>query len=150
MNKDEAFIRGANAFHKGESRNPLSDPQFHPFTNPSTAKLYLMKAQKRHELLKSWLKGWDAANLEYVEYDILEHEAAAKAEQKNEEILAHGRFRLEPHEEEAHARWMEDLEYKAQLKKIKETVKPQEGVKFNEDGSVTLSAQWIMDNAEKE
>jgi len=144
MNTAEAFIRGASSFYAGQKRNPSLDPLFHPFTNPSTPKNIDM-------LCNSWLKGWDDAKQEILDAeDMADHESAAKAEALNEQILTHGAWQFDPIADlqERHERWLDDLQYQAQLKQVKETVKPQEGVTLNEDGSVTLSADWIMRNAE--
>jgi hypothetical protein len=147
MNTDEAFIRGANAYHKGEIRAPILDPYFHPFTN-----MTMIRHKLRIKLYTSWLKGWDTANLEYVESDIAEHEAATKAEAYNELILTHGRQQFDPEQEheEAHERWLENLRLdQAHLNELKASnTVCDTGVRFNKDGSVSLSAEWIKRNAE--
>ena len=144
MNQDEAFTRGANAFHKGEARQPLLDPQLHPFTT--------LNSNITTGNLESWLKGWDIANLQHEEYDIAEHQAAAKAETLNEQILTHGPHQYDPEQEheEAHERWLENLKLdQAHLNELDATNTVRDtGVRFNKDGSVTLSADWIMQNAE--
>lgn len=140
MNHQEAFTLGANAYYKGESRSPVLDPAIHPFTQPHS--------NITADNLLSWLTGWDTANLEHQEADQAEHEGAAKAEKLNEQILTHGAWRPDPEAdyEDARERWMEDLDYK--MSKLKETAQAQEGVTLNSNGSVTLSAKWIMENSE--
>ncbi len=163
MNKAESFIKGANAFYRGDGRSPITDPSFHPFTNPF--------AHKNMDVdnIKAWLNGWDSANLSEEQSDIAEHDAAAKAEALNEQILFVGRWRMnsETEREEAYERWVEDLKYKQSVKEKKAMEPPsetfqaiidelekrferQDGVRFNPDGSVSLSADWIMKNAEKD
>lgn len=110
MNKDEAFINGANAYYNGIKRSPLLDPKFNLFTTPNS--------NITADNLKHWLRGWDAANLEYQEYVILQHEMAAKAEEYNERVLTFGSWRPDPEaeHEEARERWLEDLEYKSNIR----------------------------------
>lgn len=147
MNKDEAFTRGANAFYKGEKRIPYLDPSLHPFINQGSPGSDI-------HIYRAWLKGWDKANLDCKESDMAEHDATAKAEALNEQIIVHGQWYADPQAEkdEAHARWVEDLEYKQRIKKELEqaAVKDPDGITFNKDGSVTMSADWIKRNAEKD
>jgi len=141
MNHEQAFIKGANAFLQDKPRQPYRDPHMHP---------YLCRVSADN--LKSWLEGWDKANLEHVESDIMEHEAAAKAEALNEQILTHGPYRPDPEaeHEEARERWLENLELdQATLNQAEANNSVcDSGIKFNKDGSITLSADWIMRNAE--
>lgn len=49
--------------------------------------------------------------------------------------------------EEAHELWMEHLGYQDELKRGIENV---EGVTFNDNGSITLSPDWLIKNSEKD
>ncbi|MCK5614473.1 hypothetical protein KAR91_72080 [Candidatus Pacearchaeota archaeon] len=145
MNKNEAFTRGTLAFYKGNPRTPMLEPSFHPFTNTGMD----LSSPETQELFKQWYRGWDKANLDTEESDMAEHDAAAKAEALNEKILTHGPYRPDPiaDQEEARERWLEHLGYQDELKRGIENV---EGVTFNDNGSVTLSADWIKENSEKD
>ena len=128
---------GYEAFCNDHPRCPQTHPFFNGFAISSS------KQTKPHIIImaKIWLRGWDEAKADYDYLNENEYAAEAKAEALNEQILTHGPYRPDPEaeQEEARERWLEHLEYKTKV---------QDGVSFNPDGSVTLSADWIMRNAE--
>lgn len=136
---DQIKSMGYEAFCNDHPRCPQTHPFFIGFSISSSKQTNLVV----RTMAKIWLKGWDQAKADYDYLNENEYVNEAKAEALNEQILTHGPYRPDPEaeQEEARERWLEHLEYKQTLK---------DGVKFNPDGSVTLSAQWIMDNAEKE
>ncbi len=125
MNNNEAFKKGTKAFHEGKPRSAYSDPAFNKFTNPGT----FGSLNQSHFV--NWYKGWDTANLE-----------------SDKANIAKRIFDPEQEYEESHERWLENLKLdQAHLNDLDAANSVcYTGVEFNKDGSVTLSADWIMRN----